>query len=78
MPPFHESGTGEKLESLLADLSGQIVWRKSSEKTRELRVQFDADLASEHWDGLYAWLVTGLLRMRAVAGLLRDPARIGA
>ena len=68
----------EKVESLLADLGGQIVWRKSSEKTRELRVQFDANLAPEHWDGLYAWLVTGLLRMRAVAGLLRDPARIGA
>lgn len=68
----------EKVEALLADLGGQIVWRKSSGKTRELRVQFDADLASEHWDGLYAWLATGLLRMRAVAGLLRDPARIGA
>lgn len=62
----------EKVESLLADLGGKIFWREPSEKTRELVVRLDANLASEHWGELYAWLVSGLLRMRAVAGLLDE------
>lgn len=62
----------EKVESLLADLGGKIFWREPSEKTRELVVRLDANLASEHWGELYAWLVSGLLRMRAVAGLLEE------
>ena len=43
-----------------------------SEKTRELQVRLDADVSPENWDELYGWLVAGLLRMRAVAGLLGD------
>ena len=60
----------EEVEELLVDLGGIISWRAPSEKTRELQVRLDADVSSEHWDELHAWLVTGLLRMRAVAGLL--------
>ena len=56
-----------EVEALLADLGGKISWREPSEKTRELQVRLDADVSSEHWDELYGWLVTGLLRMRAVA-----------
>ena len=54
-------------ETLLADLGGKISWREPSEKTRELQVRLDADVSPGRWDELYAWLVTGLLRMRAVA-----------
>lgn len=61
----------DKVEAMLGSLGGSILWREPSEKNRELVVRLDADLASEHWDELYAWLVAGLLRMRAVAGLLR-------
>ena len=57
----------KEVEALLADLGGKISWREPGEKTRELQVRLDADVSSEHWDELYAWLVTGLLRMRAVA-----------
>ena len=60
-----------EIEALLANLGGKISWREPSEKTRELQVRLDADVSSEHWDELYAWLVTGLLRMRAVVKLLR-------
>ena len=59
-----------EVEALLADLGGKISWREPGEKTRELQVRLDADVSSEHWDELNAWLVTGLLRMRAVAKLL--------
>lgn len=59
-----------EVEALLADLGGKISWREPGEKTRELQVRLDADVSSEHWDELNAWLVTGLLRMRAVAGML--------
>lgn len=62
----------DKVEAMLGSLGGSILWREQSEKNRELVVRLDADFASEHWDELYAWLVAGLLRMRAVAGLLRD------
>lgn len=62
----------EKVESLLADLGGKIAWREPSEKTRELVVRLDANLASEHWGELYAWLVRGLLRMREMVGLLSN------
>ena len=62
----------DKVEAMLGSLGGSILWREPSEKNRELVVRLDTDLASEHWDELYAWLVAGLLRMRAVAGLLRD------
>ena len=61
----------EEAEALLVDLGGKISWRAPSEKTRELQVRLDADVSSEHWDELYAWLVTGLLRMRVVAKMLR-------
>ena len=59
-----------EVEALLADLGGKISWREPSEKTRELQVRLDTDVSSEHWDELYGWLVSGLLRMRAVAGML--------
>lgn len=59
-----------EVEALLADLGGIISWREPSEKTRELQVRLDTNVSSEHWDELYGWLVTGLLRMRVVAGLL--------
>lgn len=45
---------------------------RPSEKTLEPLVRMDADVSSEHWDRLYVWLVDGLLRMRAVAGLLDE------
>ena len=61
----------EEVEALLADLGGKISWREPSEKTRELQVRLDADVSSEHWDELYGWLVMELLRMRAVAKMLR-------
>lgn len=61
----------KEVEALLADLGGKISWREPGEKTRELQVRLDADVSSEHWDELYGWLVTGLLRMRAVAKMLR-------
>ena len=60
----------KEVEALLADLGGKISWREPGEKTRELQVRLDADVSSEHWDELNAWLVTGLLRMRTVAKLL--------
>lgn len=60
----------EEVEALLADLGGKISWREPSEKTRELQVRLDTNVSPEHWDELYAWLVSGLLRMHAVAGLL--------
>lgn len=60
-----------EVEALLADLGGKVSWREPGEKTRELQVRLDADVSSEHWDELYAWLVAGLLRMRAVTKLLR-------
>lgn len=60
-----------EVEALLADLGGKISWREPSEKTRELQVRLDTNVSSEHWDELYGWLVTGLLRMRAVAKMLR-------
>lgn len=60
----------EEVEALLVDLGGEIPWRESSEKTRELQVRLDTNVRPEHWDKLYGWLVLGLLRMRAVAGLL--------
>ena len=59
-------------EGLLADLGGEIIWRDPSEKARELVVRLDVDVAFGHWDELHSWLVTGLLRMRVVAGLLRN------
>ena len=59
-----------EVEALLADLGGKVSWREPSEKTRELQVRLDTNVSSENWDELYDWLVTGLLRMRAVAGLL--------
>lgn len=65
---------GEEVEALLANLGGEISWREPSEMTRELQVRLDADVSPENWDELYGWLVTGLLRMRAVAGLLRNSA----
>ena len=61
----------EEVEALLADLGGKISWREPSEKTRELQVRLDADVSSECWDELYTWLVSGLLRMHAVAKMLR-------
>ena len=61
----------DEVEAILGSLGGTVLWRKPG-KNRELRVQLDADLTSEQWDELYAWLVNGLLRMRAVAGLLRS------
>ncbi len=61
----------EEVNALLADLGGKISWREPSEKTRELQVRLDADVSPENWDELYGWLVTGLLRMRAVAKMLR-------
>ena len=64
----------KEVEELLADLGGKISWREPSEMTCELQVRLDADVSPERWDELYGWLVTGLLRMRAVAGLLRDSA----
>ena len=64
----------EEVDALLANLGGKISWREPSEKTRELQVRLDADVSPENWDELYGWLVTGLLRMRAVAGLLRNSA----
>ncbi len=60
----------KEVEALLADLGGKIILREPGEKTRELQVRLDADVSSEHWDELYAWLVKGLLKMRSVAGLL--------
>lgn len=60
----------DEVEALLAGLGGEVAWRESGERTRQLLVRLDTDLTSEHWDELYAWLVAGLLRMRAVAGLL--------
>lgn len=57
----------EEAEALLADLGGKISWREPSEKTCELQVRLDTDVSPEHWDELYGWLVTGLLRMRVVA-----------
>ena len=60
----------DEAEALLADLGGKVAWREPGEKTRELQVRLDADVSSGHWDELHAWLVDGLLRMRAVAGLL--------
>lgn len=60
----------KEVEALLADLGGKVSWREPSEKTRELRVGLDADVSSEHWDELFAWLVKGLLKMRSVVRLL--------
>ena len=62
----------KEVEALLADLGGKFFWREPGEKTRELQVRLDADVSSEHWDELYAWLVKGLLKMRSVAGLLDE------
>lgn len=62
----------KEVEALLADLGGKISWREPGEKTRELRVGLDADVSSEHWDELFAWLVKGLLKMRLVARLLDE------
>lgn len=62
----------DEVEALLAGLGGEVDWRESGEKTRQLLMRLDTDLASEHWDELYAWLVAGLLRMHAVAGLLDE------
>lgn len=56
---------------MLVDLGGKISWREPNEKTRELRVRLDTNVSSKYWDELYAWLVSGLLRMRAVAKMLR-------
>lgn len=61
----------EEVEELLVDLGGKISWRESSEKTRELQVRLDTNVSSENWDELYDWLVTGLLRLRAVVKMLR-------
>ena len=60
----------KEAEALLADLGGKNSWREPGEKTRELQVRLDAGVSFEHWDEMNAWLVTGLLRMRAVAWLL--------
>lgn len=57
-------------EVLLVDLGGKISQCEPSEKTRELWVWLDADVSSEHWVELYAWFVSGLLRMRVVAQML--------
>lgn len=59
-------------EALFAGLGGKVAWRDSGENTRQLLVRLDTDLASEHWDELYAWLATGLLKMRSVAGPLSE------
>ena len=61
----------EEVNALLANLGGKISWREPSERTRELQVRLDTNVSPEHWDELYGWLVTGLLRMRAVAKMLR-------
>ena len=61
----------EEVNAPLANLGGKISWREPSEKTRELQVRLDADVSPEHWDELYSWLVTGLLRMRVVTKMLR-------
>ena len=60
----------KEVEALLADLGGKVSWRDPGEKTRELQVRLDADVSSEHWDELYVWLVTGLLKLHSVARLL--------
>ena len=60
----------KEVGALLADLGGKISWREPGEKTRELQERLDADVSPEHWDELYGWLVSELLRMRAVAGML--------
>ena len=62
----------KEVEALLADLGGKVSWREPGEKTRELQVRLDADVSSEHWNELYAWLVKGLLKMRSVARLLDE------
>lgn len=61
-----------EVEALLADLGGKVFWREPGEKTRELQVRLDADVSSERWGELNAWLVTGLLKLRSVAGLLGE------
>lgn len=48
------------------------------EKTRELQVRLDADVNFEYWNELYAWLVTGLLKLRSVVGLLENSSLVGA
>ena len=68
----------DEVEAILGVLGGKVAWREPSEKTRELQVRLDSDVSSGHWDELYAWLVDGLLRMRAVAGLQRESAPVGA
>lgn len=60
----------DEVEVLLDNLGGKLAWRESGERSRELQVRLDSDLASEHWDELYAWLATGLLRMHVVASSL--------
>ena len=61
----------DEAEALLVGLGGKVAWREPGEKTRELQVRLDVDVSSENWDRLYVWLVDGLLRMRAVAKMLR-------
>lgn len=60
----------DEAEAALSPLGGTISWREPGEKTRELLVRFDFDTSPEHWGELYAWLADGLLKMRAVAGML--------
>ena len=62
----------KEVRARIADLGRKISWCEPGEKTRELQVRLDGDVGSERWDELYAWLVTGLLKMRSVAGLLDE------
>ena len=59
-----------EVDEVLSSLGGKIAWNEGNEKSRELLVRLDTDVAPGHWDELYAWLVDGLLKIRSVARLL--------
>lgn len=60
----------DEVDEVLSALGGKIAWNEENEKSRELLVRLDTDVAPGHWDELYAWLVDGLLKIRPVAKML--------
>ena len=60
-----------EVEEKLHGIDGTVEWRSPSSASRELLIELKADLASEHWDALYEWLVAAMLRLHVVADMLR-------
>ena len=62
----------DEVEAKLHGIDGAVEWRSPSSTSRELLIRLKTDLTSEHWDALYEWLVTAMLKLHTVANMLRS------